>query len=274
MQDDTQMSQLNMLNHMTCRIRCLEHVESQKDDTQMSQLNHMTCRMVEEKLLNSPFQQKNQQNQRQIYRINLYNTTCRAEINGRNHQQIYRINLYNTTCRAEINGRNHQQIYRINLYNTTCRAEINGQTINKSRINKYNIAEINGRNHQQIYRINLYNTTCRAEINGRNHQQFFSELQTIATKMDVIKDYSVMNEAIRNECLKHAKASPLHEPNNMRVSDSCIKTKARPNSNTLHDVDQSTSNLMRPAKNVNAKFYQEGSYVYKVNTGYITLVKS
>ncbi|CAC5419014.1 unnamed protein product [Mytilus coruscus] len=95
----------------------------------------------------------------------------------------------------------------------------------------------NQQNQRQIYRINLYNTTCRAEVNEHNYQPFFSELQSIATKMDVIKYYSVMNETIRNECPKHAKASPLHQLNNKSVGDSCIKTKARPNSNTLHDDD-------------------------------------
>ncbi|CAG2211414.1 unnamed protein product [Mytilus edulis] len=58
-------------------------------------------------------------------------------------------------------------------------------------------------NQRQQYRINLYNTTCRAEVNGRNHRAFFDELQDICKQMDNNKDYSSINQQIREECAKH-----------------------------------------------------------------------
>ncbi|CAG2208662.1 unnamed protein product [Mytilus edulis] len=137
-------------------------------------------------------------------------------------------------------------------------AELHDMQDGRGKIVEQSFSIKNQQNQRQIYRINLYNTTCRAEINGRNHQQFFSELQTIATKMNVIKDYSYMNETIRNECLKHAKASSLHEPNSVQSSDKCIKTKTRPNSNTVHTDDQPTSNHNETCPKCNRRVLSRG----------------
>lgn len=123
-------------------------------------------------------------------------------------------------------------------------------------------------NQRQQYRINLYNTTCRAEVNGRNHRAFFDELQDICKQMDNNKDYSSINQQIREECAKHQRTyskeiiKPSIAGSQSDNQSTDLSLAKRSNQNTVNTNKQSTDDN---CPKCNRKLLSRGVFCIKGN---------